>query len=102
MSDTTLIRGGTIVTAEREWRGDVLIAGEKVSFKEWEANTPYFDGCLPVEVMAERGRETLRHGPMKPVGLTNPRDPTVKSHAIVQLRQDNAFGTLWKIGRAHV
>ncbi len=57
---------------------DALIAGDKTSFKEWEASTPYFDGCLPIEVMAERGRETLRHGPMKPVGLTNPHDPTVK------------------------
>ena len=74
-----------------------LIEGEKVSFKDWEATTPYFDGCLPVEVMAERGRETLRHGPMKPVGLTDPHNPTVKSHAIVQLRQDNAFGTLWNL-----
>jgi len=74
-----------------------LIEGEKVSFKDWEASTPYFDGCLPVEVMAERGRETLRHGPMKPVGLTDPHNPTVKPHAIVQLRQDNAFGTLWNL-----
>jgi methylenetetrahydrofolate--tRNA-(uracil-5-)-methyltransferase len=76
---------------------DALITGEKVSFKDWEASTPYFDGCLPVEVMAERGRETLRHGPMKPVGLTNPHQPDVKAHAIVQLRQDNAFGTLWNL-----
>ena len=76
---------------------DALLTGDKVSFKEWEASTPYFDGCLPVEVMAERGRETLRHGPMKPVGLTDPRNPTVKPHAIVQLRQDNAFGTLWNL-----
>ena len=76
---------------------DALITGDKVSFKDWEATTPYFDGCLPVEVMAERGRETLRHGPMKPVGLTDPRNPTVKPHAIVQLRQDNAFGTLWNL-----
>lgn len=76
---------------------DALLTGEKVSFKDWEATTPYFDGCLPVEVMAERGRETLRHGPLKPVGLTNPRDPTVKPYAIVQLRQDNAFGTLWNM-----
>lgn len=76
---------------------DALIAGDKVSFKEWEASTPYFDGCLPVEVMAERGRETLRHGPMKPVGLTDPRNPTVKPHAIVQLRQDNALATLWNL-----
>ncbi len=70
--------------------------GEKHVFKEWE-NVPYFDGCLPVEVMAERGRETLRYGPMKPVGLTNPRNPTVKPYAIVQLRQDNALGTLWNM-----
>ena len=76
---------------------DALLAGEKTDFKEWELNTPYFDGCLPIEVMAERGRETLRHGPMKPVGLTNPRDPLVKPYAIVQLRQDNKLGTLYNI-----
>ena len=75
---------------------DALIEGPKTEFKEWE-NVPYFDGCLPIEVMAERGRETLRHGPMKPVGLTNPRDPMVKAHAIVQLRQDNALGTLFNM-----
>jgi methylenetetrahydrofolate--tRNA-(uracil-5-)-methyltransferase len=75
---------------------DALIDGPKAEFKEWE-HVPYFDGCLPIEVMAERGRETLRHGPMKPVGLTNPRDPTVKSYAIVQLRQDNALATLWNM-----
>jgi methylenetetrahydrofolate--tRNA-(uracil-5-)-methyltransferase len=74
-----------------------LIAGEKTEFKEWETNTPYFDGCLPIEVMAERGPETLRHGPMKPVGLTNPHDPTTKAYAIVQLRQDNKLGTLYNI-----
>ena len=74
-----------------------LIAGDKTSFKEWEATTPYFDGCLPIEVMAERGAETLRFGPMKPVGLTNPRNPTVKPYAIVQLRQDNALGSLWNM-----
>lgn len=74
-----------------------LIAGEKTDFKEWEENTPYFDGCLPIEIMAARGHETLRHGPMKPVGLTNPRDPTVKAYAIVQLRQDNKLGTLYNI-----
>ena len=74
-----------------------LIAGEKTDFKEWETNTPYFDGCLPIEVMAERGPETLRHGPMKPVGLTNPHNPTVKAHAIVQLRQDNKLGTLYNM-----
>src|SRR6478736_6503954 len=76
---------------------DALVSGDKTDFKEWEASTPYFDGCLPIEVMAERGRETLRHGPMKPVGLTNPRDPTVKAYAIVQLRQDNKLGTLFNI-----
>jgi methylenetetrahydrofolate--tRNA-(uracil-5-)-methyltransferase len=75
---------------------DTLIAGPKTEFKEWE-DTPYFDGCLPIEVMAERGRETLRWGPMKPVGLTNPHNPSVKAHAIVQLRQDNALGTLFNM-----
>ncbi|PKR54305.1 methylenetetrahydrofolate--tRNA-(uracil(54)-C(5))-methyltransferase (FADH(2)-oxidizing) TrmFO [Thalassospira marina] len=76
---------------------DALLAGDKTEFKDWEKDTPYFDGCLPIEVMAERGRETLRHGPMKPVGLTNPHDPLVKSYAIVQLRQDNALGTLYNM-----
>jgi methylenetetrahydrofolate--tRNA-(uracil-5-)-methyltransferase len=76
---------------------DALITGEKTEFKEWETNTPYFDGCLPIEVMAERGPETLRHGPMKPVGLTNPHNPTVKAYAIVQLRQDNKLGTLYNM-----
>jgi methylenetetrahydrofolate--tRNA-(uracil-5-)-methyltransferase len=76
---------------------DALVAGEKTDFKEWELNTPYFDGCLPIEVMAERGRETLRYGPMKPVGLTNPSDPLVKAYAIVQLRQDNKLGTLYNM-----
>ncbi len=75
---------------------DALLAGEKHVYREWE-NVPYFDGCLPVEVMAERGRETLRFGPLKPVGLTNPRNPTVKPYGIVQLRQDNALGTLWNM-----
>ena len=75
---------------------DALLVGPKSEFKDWE-HVPYFDGCLPIEVMAERGRETPRHGPMKPVGLTNPRDPMVKAHAIVQLRQDNALGTLWNM-----
>jgi methylenetetrahydrofolate--tRNA-(uracil-5-)-methyltransferase len=73
-----------------------LLDGPKAEFKDWE-DVPYFDGCLPIEVMAERGRETLRHGPMKPMGLTNPRDPLVKSYAIVQLRQDNALGTLFNM-----
>lgn len=76
---------------------DALIAGDKTDFKKWEQNTPYFDGCLPIEVMVERGRETLRYGPMKPVGLTNPHNPTVKPHAILQLRQDNALGTLYNM-----
>jgi methylenetetrahydrofolate--tRNA-(uracil-5-)-methyltransferase len=76
---------------------DALLAGEKTEFKEWETSTPYFDGCLPIEVMAERGRETLRHGPMKPVGLTNPHEPSVKPYAIVQLRQDNKLGTLYNM-----
>ena len=76
---------------------DALIAGDKTVFHDWEANTPYFDGCLPIEVMAERGRETLRHGPMKPFGLTNPRQPEVKAYAVVQLRQDNKLGTLYNI-----
>src|SRR6201992_2020036 len=74
-----------------------LISGEKTDFKEWETNTPYFDGCLPIEVMAERGPETLRHGPMKPVGLTNPHLPTVKAYAIVQPRQAHKLGTLYNI-----
>ena len=74
-----------------------LVAGDKTSFQDWEKTTPYFDGCLPIEVMAERGPETLRHGPMKPFGLTNPRDPQVKAYAIVQLRQDNKLGTLYNI-----
>jgi methylenetetrahydrofolate--tRNA-(uracil-5-)-methyltransferase len=71
--------------------------GEKGDFKEWEKSTPYFDGCLPIEVMAERGPETLRHGPMKPMGLTNAHNPTVKAYAVVQLRQDNALATLYNM-----
>src|SRR5258708_4846463 len=65
-----------------------LLAGDKTQFHEWEKSTPYFDGCLPIEVMAERGVETLRHGPMKPVGLTNPHDPQTKAYAIVGRRGD--------------
>ncbi|MCG8562516.1 MAG: methylenetetrahydrofolate--tRNA-(uracil(54)-C(5))-methyltransferase (FADH(2)-oxidizing) TrmFO [Hyphomicrobiales bacterium] len=76
---------------------DALLAAEKTEFKEWEESTPYFEGCLPIEVMAERGRETLRHGPMKPVGLTNTHKPDEKPYAVVQLRQDNALGTLWNM-----
>jgi len=75
---------------------DALIAGDKIGFHEWEG-TPYFDGCLPIEIMAARGRETLRHGPMKPVGLTNPHAPEEKPYAVVQLRQDNRLGTLFNM-----
>ncbi len=75
---------------------DALLAADKTAFKPGET-AQYFDGCLPIEVMAERGRETLRHGPMKPVGLTNPHAPEVKPHAVVQLRRDNALGTLYNI-----
>jgi methylenetetrahydrofolate--tRNA-(uracil-5-)-methyltransferase len=76
---------------------DALLAAEKTEFKDWEKDTPYFEGCLPIEVMAERGRQTLVFGPMKPVGLTNPHNPTVKPYAIIQLRQDNTLGTLYNI-----
>ncbi|MFV0245565.1 MAG: methylenetetrahydrofolate--tRNA-(uracil(54)-C(5))-methyltransferase (FADH(2)-oxidizing) TrmFO [Qingshengfaniella sp.] len=75
---------------------DALLAADKTEFHEGET-AGYFDGCLPIEVMAERGRETLRHGPMKPVGLTNPHQPEIKPHAVVQLRRDNALGTLYNI-----
>lgn len=80
-----------------------LLDGEKTEFKEWEANTPYFEGCMPIEVMAARGVETLRFGPMKPVGLDNPHSATPEfpegrwPHAVVQLRQDNKLGTLWNM-----
>ena len=76
---------------------DAILAADKVSFHEWEENTPYFEGCLPIEEMAERGRKTLSFGPMKPVGLTNPHSPDHKPHAIIQLRQDNALGTLYNM-----
>jgi methylenetetrahydrofolate--tRNA-(uracil-5-)-methyltransferase len=82
---------------------NALLTGDKTEFKEWEANTPYFDGCMPIEVMASRGLETLRYGPMKPVGLDNPHWATPEHpngrwpYAVVQLRQDNALGTLWNI-----
>jgi methylenetetrahydrofolate--tRNA-(uracil-5-)-methyltransferase len=75
---------------------DALLAAEKTEFKQWEANTPYFDGCMPIEVMAERGRDTPRFGPMKPVGLTNPATGR-RAWAVVQLRQDNAAATLWNM-----
>ncbi len=73
-----------------------LQEGDKTEFKEWEENTPYFEGCLPIEVMASRGEDTLRYGPMKPVGLTNPHTGA-HEYAIVQLRQDNMLGTLYNI-----
>jgi methylenetetrahydrofolate--tRNA-(uracil-5-)-methyltransferase len=76
---------------------DALVAGDKVTFHDWESTTPYFDGCLPIEVMAARGRETLRHGPMKPFGLTDPHRPDRKPYAVVQLRQDNRLGTLFNM-----
>lgn len=74
---------------------DALLAGEKVPFHDWEKDVPYFEGCLPIEVMAERGRETLAYGPGKPVGLTNPYGP--KPYAVIQLRQDNKLGTLYNM-----
>jgi methylenetetrahydrofolate--tRNA-(uracil-5-)-methyltransferase len=73
-----------------------LLDGEKTDFKEWEKSTPYFEACLPIEVMAERGRETLSFGPMKPVGLCDPRTG-FRPHAVVQLRQDNKLGSLWNM-----
>ena len=78
-----------------QYRGfvEALGAGAKHEFKEWETSTPYFEGCLPIEVMAERGADTLRYGPMKPVGLVDPRTGR-RPFAVVQLRQDNALGTL--------
>ncbi|MFN8759484.1 MAG: methylenetetrahydrofolate--tRNA-(uracil(54)-C(5))-methyltransferase (FADH(2)-oxidizing) TrmFO [Tagaea sp.] len=82
--------------AEYESFVAALVAGEKTEFKAWEKDTPYFEGCLPIEVMAERGPETLRFGPMKPIGLTDPRTGR-RPYAVVQLRQDNALGTLYNI-----
>jgi methylenetetrahydrofolate--tRNA-(uracil-5-)-methyltransferase len=76
---------------------EALLGADKTAFHEFEMAVPYFDGCLPIEVMAERGRETLRHGPMKPFGLTNPHCPNVKPYAVVQLRQDNRLGTLFNM-----
>ena len=83
---------------EAQYRAFVaaLLAGEKTDFKEWEKSTPYFEACLPIEVMAARGEETLRFGPMKPVGLCDPRTGS-RPYAVVQLRQDNALGTLWNM-----
>ena len=74
-----------------------LKESQKIVFKEWEKDTPYFEGCMPIEIMAERGDETLRHGPMKPFGLTNPKQPQKKPYAVIQLRQDNLLRTLWSI-----
>jgi methylenetetrahydrofolate--tRNA-(uracil-5-)-methyltransferase len=82
--------------AEYEAFVDALLAADQHVFRDWEKNTPYFEACLPIEVMAARGRETLRFGPMKPVGLTNPRTGR-RPHAVVQLRQDNALGTLFNL-----
>ncbi len=96
-------RGGTdyvncpLTRPEYEAFVDALFAAEKVPFHDWEKDTPYFEGCLPIEVMAERGRETLAFGPMKPVGLVNPHPGTRRPHAVVQLRQDNALGTLYNM-----
>lgn len=73
-----------------------LLAAPKTDFHEWEKNTPYFEGCLPIEVMAERGVDTLRYGPLKPVGLTNPHNGA-RPYAVIQLRQDNALGTLYNL-----
>jgi len=86
-----------LTRAQYEAFVDALLAGEKIAFRDFETATPYFDGCLPIEVMAERGRETLRHGPMKPFGLTDSHQPGVKPYAVVQLRQDNKLGTLFNI-----
>ena len=73
-----------------------MLAADKMSFREWEQNTPYFEGCMPIEIMAKRGRETLRYGPMKPVGLTNAHNGS-RPYAVVQLRQDNKLGTLFNM-----
>jgi methylenetetrahydrofolate--tRNA-(uracil-5-)-methyltransferase len=83
--------------AQYETFVQALLAAEKTDFKEWEKSTPYFSGCLPIEVMAAQGAETLRHGPMKPRGLTNAHAPDVKPYAVVQLRQDNKMGTLYNM-----
>jgi methylenetetrahydrofolate--tRNA-(uracil-5-)-methyltransferase len=84
--------------SEAQYRGFVaaLVSGDKTEFKEWEKSTPYFEGCLPIEIMAARGEETLAFGPMKPVGLRDPRSGR-RPYAVVQLRQDNALGTLWNM-----
>lgn len=76
---------------------EALLAADAIAFKDWEADTPYFEGCLPIEVMAGRGAQTLAYGPMKPVGLTNPHAPDVRPYAVVQLRQDNALASLYNM-----
>jgi len=83
---------------EEQYRAFIaaLLSGEKTEFKDWEKSTPYFEGCLPIEVMASRGEDTLRFGPMKPVGLADPRSGR-RPYAVVQLRQDNALGSLWNM-----
>jgi methylenetetrahydrofolate--tRNA-(uracil-5-)-methyltransferase len=86
-----------LTRAQYEEFVDALLAGEKIALHDFETATPYFDGCLPIEVMAARGRETLRHGPMKPFGLTDPHRPGSKPYAVVQLRQDNKLGTLFNM-----
>jgi methylenetetrahydrofolate--tRNA-(uracil-5-)-methyltransferase len=86
-----------LTRAQYEAFVDALMASDKVAFRDFEMTTPYFDGCLPIEVMAQRGRETLRHGPMKPFGLTDPRRPDQRPYAVVQLRQDNKLGSLFNM-----
>ena len=96
-------RGGSdyincpLSAAEYDGFIDAVLAADTVAFHEWEKDAPYFEGCLPIEVMASRGRRTLAFGPMKPVGLTNPHQPGARSFAVVQLRQDNALGTLYNM-----
>ena len=85
-----------MTAAQYETFIDALRAAPCTEFKPWE-DAPYFEGCLPIEVMAARGRETLRWGPLKPVGLTDPHAPDVKPHAVVQLRRDNRLGTLFNM-----
>jgi methylenetetrahydrofolate--tRNA-(uracil-5-)-methyltransferase len=96
-ADRTAYLNCPMTRAEYDRFVDALLAAPVSDFKDWERDTPYFEGCLPIEVMAARGRETLRHGPMKPVGLTNPHAPDAKPWAVVQLRRDNALGTLYNI-----
>lgn len=96
VEDQTAYMNCPMTKVEYEAFIDALLAADKTEFHEGET-AKYFDGCLPIEVMAERGRETLRHGPMKPIGLTNAHDPAQKPYAVVQLRRDNALGTLYNI-----